>query len=690
MPVTITMPRQQAPMDLTHFIPDKMKECDRKIRQKDERIIALETENAMLYLKLAQLQGEVISSREAMGHLKRVMDVEDDTQLRVGRACSQIYQQVQDTKRDLKQLREVVRSIPSKMTFDLTSLQDKAASLSQSLITDNLESKDLRERLEELEEGIKTAEERFTKEKKRRKQLHNTLVELRGNIRVHCRSRPIMARDSRQGSQLEQVVHVIDDENLSVKYNKPGSGATNKMFEFEHVYSPQDVQSDVFEEVQPLLTSLLDGYNVCIMAYGQTGSGKTYTMLGDNYTDLHKDIGEELDMHPSDGVIPRAAVEMFKLIEDKPANSHSLEVSVVEVYNNDIRDLLEPDAGVAKLNLRTADDGSMEIPSLTQRQVESAAEVVGIVQHGMLHRHEDATFVHAHSSRSHLIVTLTVTTYPRGAPTTTPNASRSASPVAELPSPGSFPSRSTRRNMSIPAISFQAISSLSGTQSPISSASGTPVFFPSSQPGVVKTKLQLVDLAGSECVGMSGVTGAALRETSHINRSLSALSDVLAALAEGRSHVPYRNSRLTHLLQDSIGGDAKLLVLCCVSPTQAFATETLQCLGFGTRARQVQRGPTKKRNASGNSSATGSSNIHPSQGGDMSPIAIARNRGHRASIAVTSSGSLLPVPRLLKESHMRHRGSVPNLETQLAQFNAGRRSPRPARPAINRSDSYHK
>jgi len=94
---------------------------------------------------------------------------------------------------------------------------------------------------------------------------------------------------------------------------------------------------------------------------------------------------------------------------------------------------------------------------------------------------------------------------------------------------------------------------------------------------------------------MSGVTGAALRETSHINKSLSALADVLGALSEQRSHIPYRNTRLTHMLSDTIGGDAKLLVMLCVSPAQRFITETLQCLGFGSRARQVQRGQTKKR-----------------------------------------------------------------------------------------------
>uniref|UniRef100_H2YVI0 Kinesin motor domain-containing protein n=1 Tax=Ciona savignyi TaxID=51511 RepID=H2YVI0_CIOSA len=95
--------------------------------------------------------------------------------------------------------------------------------------------------------------------------------------------------------------------------------------------------------------------------------------------------------------------------------------------------------------------------------------------------------------------------------------------------------------------------------------------------------------------GMSGVTGPALRESSFINRSLSSLADVLASISERRSHIPYRNSKLTHLLQDSIGGDAKMLIILCVSPTRRFITETMQTLQFGSRARQVQRGPPRKR-----------------------------------------------------------------------------------------------
>jgi kinesin family protein 25 len=110
-----------------------------------------------------------------------------------------------------------------------------------------------------------------------------------------------------------------------------------------------------------------------------------------------------------------------------------------------------------------------------------------------------------------------------------------------------------------------------------------------------RSKLQLVDLAGSECVGMSGATGTALRESQCINKSLSALSDVLTSLSQHKSHTPYRNSTLTHLLQSSIGGDAKLLVLLCISPSQRYLGESQRCLQFGSRARQIQRGATKAK-----------------------------------------------------------------------------------------------
>uniref|UniRef100_A0A7M4G2C9 Kinesin family member 25 n=1 Tax=Crocodylus porosus TaxID=8502 RepID=A0A7M4G2C9_CROPO len=354
---------------------------------------------------------------------------------------------------------------------------------------------------------------------------------------------------------------------------RPSSGIGESLhlpFQFPplRVYSATESQDAVFADVAPLLTSLLDGYNVCIMAYGQTGSGKTHTMFGplsgDNFIFSTED-------EPELGIIPRATEEVFRLISEKPPGSHWVEVSVVEVYNNEIFDLLAKDSygtvfGI-KREVVTTKEGKSDVPFLTYETVENAAEFLQLVNKGLQLRVKHPTLVHAHSSRSHLIVTLTIAMTVLG------------DSIGNKELSCTFPQQ------------------LREDKTTFSSRASSPAHSePTEKPKHIKTKLQLVDLAGSECVGMSGVTGAALRETSFINRSLSALSDVLGAISEQRSHVPYRNSKLTHLLQDSIGGDAKLLVMLCISPCQKYLAESLQSLGFGTRARQVQRGQVKKRN----------------------------------------------------------------------------------------------
>uniref|UniRef100_A0A8C8SVD3 Kinesin family member 25 n=1 Tax=Pelusios castaneus TaxID=367368 RepID=A0A8C8SVD3_9SAUR len=340
----------------------------------------------------------------------------------------------------------------------------------------------------------------------------------------------------------------------------PGREGSGEALEPPKVYSAAESQNTVFADVAPLLTSLLDGYNVCIMAYGQTGSGKTYTMLGPQ---SEADVTLSTEDEPELGIIPRAAEEVFRLISEKPPGSHWVEVSVVEVYNNEIFDLLAKDSGGTvfgvKRDILTTKEGKSDVP-LT---VENAVEFLELVDKGLQLRVKHPTLVHAHSSRSHLVVTLTIAT-----------KSISADKLF-----CTFPQQMKDDKLIFP-----------------SRPSSPAQFEPTEKLKHVKTKLQLVDLAGSECVGMSGVTGVALRETSFINRSLSALSDVLGAIAEQRSHIPYRNSKLTHLLQDSIGGNAKLLVMLCISPCQKYLAESLQSLGFGTRARQVQRGQVKKRN----------------------------------------------------------------------------------------------
>ncbi|KAM5166774.1 kinesin-like protein KIF25 [Callospermophilus lateralis] len=211
--------------------------------------------------------------------------------------------------------------------------------------------------------------------------------------------------------------------------------------------------------------------------------------------------------------------------------------------------------------------------------VASAAELVALVHGGLQLRARHPTLVHMASSRSHLVVTVTLTV---------------VSPQTALVSCYWRRVSSSQQHHPAPLQGHAGAGKGWSTSPQAPPLQPLPVDHTGSA-RQARAKLQLVDLAGSECAGASGVTGLALRETSFINRSLAALADVLGALSERRGHVPYRNSKLTHLLQDTIGGDVKLLVILCVSLGQKHVAETLQGLGFGARARQAERGQAGKR-----------------------------------------------------------------------------------------------
>ncbi|KAM9435456.1 kinesin-like protein KIF25 [Clarias gariepinus] len=554
---------------------------EHKLRSKEERILELESENALLHLRLAECMGKLRRDHEEDVILpKRHCQHQGSAQEHPLVPLAKLLSHIQALKTDLRDVFAVYMDFAVELESQSKQLLEWMGIISRAV--QGGDTQRLQTQVASLERSLQDEKERHRSERIRRKQIHNTLVELRGNIRVHCRVRPILPFDHSQGSlssngpsSLEVVVQAVSDDSVVVNCAKPGSPQVNKMFEFERVHAPEDSQDTVFEEVKPLLTSLLDGYNVCIMAYGQTGSGKTYTMIGSqdgNPTHLKQD--------PEEGIISKAAKELFKLISEKPAGRYTVEVSIVEVYNNELLDLLAKDEDGAAVGVRreviTTSAGTSEVPCLTYELVHRSADVMQLLGAVLRLRAHSPTLVHRDSSRSHLIVTLSVT-----------SKSHSSQALA-------YKLRGPQKQWWSPRCSRAASSRSS---SPGSSPQSSPCHSLSSPQEPLRTKLQLVDLAGSECAGTSGVSGAALWESSCINRSLSALSDVLGALAEQRPHVPYRNSKLTHLLQDSIGGDAKLLVMLCVSPTQHFLSETLQSLGFGYRARQIQRDARYRKNA---------------------------------------------------------------------------------------------
>ncbi|XP_069014333.1 kinesin-like protein KIF25 [Embiotoca jacksoni] len=577
---------------------------EHKLRSKEERILELETENAILHLRLAECLGKLRRDHEEETKAESHDQLQRSTHKITRSAVLKLLSGVQAVKQDLSEVFAVYVSFATELEEQSKKLLEKVEQ-TRSCLNGHRgdEFQDLQAHVAALERSLEEERERCRAEKQKRKELHNMLVELRGNIRVHCRVRPVLHFDHIQSStsgsgpaSSEEVVHAITDDSVMVNSLKTGMPMQNKMFEFERVHGPEDSQDAVFEEVKPLLTSLLDGYNVCIMAYGQTGSGKTHTMMGSQPPEEHSGMQQEAQQ----GIIPKAAAELFRLISEKPAESHTVEVSVVEVYNNEVFDLLAKNelGNVAshRRDVITTSSGVTQVTSLTYEPVRNASEVMQIIGSVLKLRAHCPTLIHTDSSRSHLIVTLNISSK-------SPNALALA---RKLQSAKMDMQRITHKEWWSPRCRRANPAARNASDKPYASSASSPCPSPSYSPcpsprhsisqTPFRTRLQLVDLAGSECVGMSGVSGAALWEVSCINRSLSALSDVLGALAEQRPHVPYRNSKLTHLLQDAIGGDAKLLVMLCVSPTQRFITESLQSLGFGSRARQVQKEPPRRKN----------------------------------------------------------------------------------------------
>lgn len=363
-----------------------------------------------------------------------------------------------------------------------------------------------------LQEALRQAEEakqKLIKEETERRVLFNKYQELRGNIRVMCRVRPVL--DDAEGSEAK---FAFPDEKSSTQIDVTGleersslGAVTRKTypFEFDRVFDPRVHNEEVFGEISQLVQSALDGYNVCIFCYGQTGSGKTYTMSS------------------PDGMIPRATHMIYETITKLEEKSwrYTMEGSFVEVYNEELRDLLTPAKEVdAKKKIEIRHDEARKQTTVTNVKtvrLDTADKVELMLRQAQNNRSVAATKANERSSRSHSIFILKL--------------------IGENAATGER-------------------------------CEGT---------------LNLVDLAGSERLNHSGAEGERMKETQNINKSLACLGDVIEALGKGTSHVPYRNSKLTHLLQYSLGGNSKTLMFVMVSPLEAHLKETLTSLRFATK-----------------------------------------------------------------------------------------------------------
>lgn len=299
-------------------------------------------------------------------------------------------------------------------------------------------------------------------------------------------------------------------------------------FSFDHVAGPNVGQEKLFDVAGvPVVENCLRGYNSCVFAYGQTGSGKTYTMLGD----LPANVGAAW-LPSSSGLMPRIFQYLFAQIAERharsPAVQYSCSCSLLEIYNETITDLLNPSA--TNLQLREDTTRGVYAEDLIAENVQSAQQAMDMLRRGSANRRVADTNMNSESSRSHCVLTCVIE------------------------------SKTTDEN------GFT---------------------------NVLSSRLNLVDLAGSERQKSSGAVGGRLREASSINRSLSTLGLVIMSLTDAQhgrkgKHVPYRDSKLTFLLQDSLGGNSKTVMIANVNPSQSNLHETVSTLRFARRAKFIK------------------------------------------------------------------------------------------------------
>lgn len=380
--------------------------------------------------------------------------------------------------------------------------------------------------VQDLQDRLADAEIKIAEGDKLRKKLHNTILELKGNIRVFCRVRPLLPDDG-AGTEMTAIAYPTSVESQGRGVDLLQNGQKYQ-FTFDKVFTHEASQEDVFIEISQLVQSALDGYKVCIFAYGQTGSGKTYTMMGRPESSEQK------------GLIPRSLEQVFQTSQALLSQGwkFKMQASMLEIYNETIRDLLsvsrssglDINNGAGKQYAIKHDaNGNTHVSDLTIVDVCSIKEVSSLLHQAAQSRSVGKTQMNEQSSRSHFVFTLRIFGV----------------------------NESTEQQ--------------------------------------VQGVLNLIDLAGSERLSRSGATGDRLKETQAINKSLSCLADVIFALAKKEDHVPFRNSKLTYLLQPCLGGDSKTLMFVNMSPDPASLNESLCSLRFAARVNSCEIGIPRRQ-----------------------------------------------------------------------------------------------
>uniref|UniRef100_A0A8C2CA05 Kinesin-like protein n=1 Tax=Cyprinus carpio TaxID=7962 RepID=A0A8C2CA05_CYPCA len=332
-------------------------------------------------------------------------------------------------------------------------------------------------------------------------------------VRVALRCRPLVPKEINEGCQC-CLTFVPSGPQVIV--------GNDKAFTYDYVFDPTIEQEEVFNTaVSPLLSGLIRGYNATVLAYGQTGSGKTFSM-GGTYT-------SEQENESTVGVIPRVIRRIFQEKSKCADCEFLLAVSYLEIYNEEILDLLCTSKDKPIISIREDPKDGIKIVGLTEKEVFTAHEMVGCLELGNSARTVGSTAMNAASSRSHAIFTISLEQRRKG-----------------------------------------------------------------DKGDVMVSKLHLVDLAGSERQKKTKAEGDRLKEGISINRGLLSLGNVISALGDESkkgTFVPYRDSKLTRLLQDSLGGNSHTLMIACVSPADSNIEETINTLRYADRARKIKNKP---------------------------------------------------------------------------------------------------
>ncbi|MCO5560889.1 hypothetical protein L7F22_014509 [Adiantum nelumboides] len=525
-----------------------------------ETISKIQKEKSAMMETLSSLKGHSVALQEQLNQAKEsILEGASQRKLLMDeqeKLCSELLHALDTEKQQAAQMQALSAELESykestkKSSIELEALRTKSSLLEQENAAQVKELTGLREQIKiakdklqiaestvvqhlhegaeqrviimDLQQRLSEAEQRIREGDILRRRLHNTILELKGNVRVFCRVRPLLPEDESTALEEQPVLQYPNSaELLGRGIELVQCQGQKHAFTFDKVFGPETGQQDVFVEISQLIQSVLDGYKVCIFAYGQTGSGKTYTMLG-NPDDLEEK-----------GVIPRSLEQIFESSQALSSQGWTFQIqaSMLEIYNETIRDLLAPGSknGTPKqFSVKHEQNGSTSVSDLIVVEVTKWKEVSSLLHQAAQSRAVGKTAVNEQSSRSHCVFTLRISGLNQGID--------------------------------------QQVSGV----------------------------LNLVDLAGSERLSRTGSVGDRLKETQAINKSLASLGDVILAIANRDQHIPYRNSKLTYLLQPCLGGDSKTLMFVNVSPDAKSLNESLCSLRFAAKVNACDIGVPRR------------------------------------------------------------------------------------------------